>query len=130
MVNKKVYRLFVKGKFVGEGTLSEISIQANIGLNTLYAHKNKTRANSHLFNFNELPDETDYALYYGDTFIDIGEKEELKKRYEITEKIWSFSTSPTARRRVSSRANSTAIIIERIEEDEWISISSRRMVKR
>lgn len=118
MKTKKEYRLFVKGKFVGEGTLSEISIQANIGLNTLYAHKNKTRANSHLFNFIEFPDETDYALYRGDTFIDIGEKEELKKRYEITEENWSFSASPTARKRAASRANSKALIIERIEEDE------------
>lgn len=118
MKNKKKYRLFVKGKFIGEGTLSEISIQTNIGLNTLYDHKNKKRANSYLFDFNELPDETDYALYYGDTFIDIGEKEELKKRYDITEKSWSFFTSPTAKRRLSSRENSTAMIIERIEEDE------------
>lgn len=118
MKTKKEYRLFIEGRFVGEGSLDKISTQTNIALSTLYAHKSNKRKNSHLFDFNELPNETDYALYYGDTFIDIGEKEELKKRYEITEENWSFSTSPTARKRASSRANSRALIIERIEDDE------------
>lgn len=127
------YRLFFEGKFIADGTMSELAKKSNIALSTLSAHKSNKRSNSYLYEFIEIPSEVEFVLYRGDTFGDLGTKKELMKRYNIAPKEWAFYISPTAKKRAENRKSFTnAIIIERIEEDdenECISSTSGTMVK-
>lgn len=113
------YRLFFKGKFLAEGTLKELAEKTNLALSTITAYKAKIRPKSVLYEFVEIPDETEFSIYSGDCFLDIGTKKELMEKYEITSKDWSFYASPTAIKRAESRKFVTnGIVIERIEDDD------------
>lgn len=123
--NQKQYRLFYKNKFLADGTMSEIAEKVNLALSTLHAHKSNKRSNSHLYEFIEIPDETEFALYRGDNFIDIGTKQELMEAYGITPQYWAFYSSPTAKTRAEKRKyNSNGMIIERIEDDDCEEIET------
>lgn len=55
-----------------------------------------------------------YALYKGDTFIDLGTKEYLAEKINVKVKTITFYMSPTYRKRTKDNA----YIVIKIEEDE------------
>lgn len=54
-----------------------------------------------------------YALYHGDTFIDLGTREYLAKLLNVTPKTISFYASPTYRK----RTNDNGYIVIKVEDD-------------
>lgn len=129
-IKAKEYRLFFKDIFLADGTLKEIAEKVNLALSTLRAHKSNKRPNSHLYEFIEIPDETEFALYRGDNFVDIGTKQELMEMYNITSDEWSFCISPTAKKRAEKRKFLTnAMIIERIEDDDCEEIEAAAHIR-
>lgn len=54
-----------------------------------------------------------YALYHGDTFIDLGTKEYLAKLLKVKIKTIEFYASPTYRKRTGDRG----YLVIKIEED-------------
>lgn len=82
----KLYRLFYEGKFLADGTMKEIAEKLGVTISNISNHKRGFYKSSHLYEFIEIPDETEFALYRGDNFIDIGTKQELMETYNITPK--------------------------------------------
>lgn len=115
----KLYRLFYKGKFLADGTMSEIAEKLGVTISTISNHKRGIYKSSHLYEFIEIPDETEFALYRGDNFIDIGTRQELMETYGISPRYWTFYSSPSAKARAEKRKyNSDGVVIERIEDDD------------
>ena len=56
-----------------------------------------------------------YALYKGDTFIDVGTKKELSARLGIGVKTLGYYAAPSRRKRYNEEK---ACIVIRLEEDE------------
>ena len=56
-----------------------------------------------------------YALYKGDEFIDLGTKEELSERNGISPNTIMFYTTPTYRRRIQGKEDKRFIVV-RLEE--------------
>lgn len=56
----------------------------------------------------------EYALYHGDTFIDLGTKEYLAKLLKVQVSSINFYMSPTYRK----RTNDNGWIVIKIEEDD------------
>lgn len=54
-----------------------------------------------------------YALYHGDTFIDLGSKEQLAKKINVTITTITFYQSPTYKK----RTNYKGWIVIKVEED-------------
>lgn len=99
--------------------MKELQQKTKIGLSTLSAHKAKERTNSYLYEFIEIPDETEFAFYRGDDFIDIGTRKELMEKYNLTPNTFAFYISPTAKKRAENKKRlDSGMVIERIEDDE------------
>jgi hypothetical protein len=61
-----------------------------------------------------------YALYKGDTFIDVGTKKELAARNGIEVKTIGFYATPSQRKRYNEEKAYIVIKLEEDEEeDEW-----------
>ena len=58
---------------------------------------------------------TEYAVYKGDEFLDIGTVKELSKKFNVTRKTVQFWNSKANKRRCGENGN--RIIAIRIEED-------------
>lgn len=59
--------------------------------------------------------EADYALYKGDTFIDLGTKRHLARRIGVAPATIHYMTTPAYRRKMGDYSN--AYICIRIEDD-------------
>lgn len=55
-----------------------------------------------------------YALYKGDTFLDLGTKKELSERRGLAMKTLNFWASSVNRRRIESRKYQNALILIKI----------------
>lgn len=60
-----------------------------------------------------------YAIYKGDTFIDLGTKKELAKKMNCRTEFIGYLATPTNLRKIQKRKNkdNNALIAIRIEED-------------
>lgn len=58
----------------------------------------------------------EYAVYHGDTFLDLGTAEELAERMNVKADTIRYRTTPTYKRR--SPDDSNRIVVIKIEEDE------------
>jgi hypothetical protein len=59
--------------------------------------------------------EKEYALYKGDTFVDLGTRKYLAELLGVTEKTIYFYTTPTYKKR--GRENDNRYVVIKIEDD-------------
>lgn len=62
--------------------------------------------------------EKEYALYKGDTFIDLGTKKYLAEKMGVKISTIHFMTTPAYKKRIKDEDYSNAYICIRIEDDE------------
>lgn len=61
-----------------------------------------------------------YALYKGDTFLDVGTKKELAERLGVGTRTIAFYATPSQRKRYNEEKAYIVIALEEDEEeDEW-----------
>lgn len=58
----------------------------------------------------------EYAVYHGDTFLDLGTAEELAERMNVKAETVRYRTRPTYNRRFTD--DTKRIVVIRIEDDE------------
>lgn len=62
--------------------------------------------------------QTDYAIYKGDTFLYIGNRRECAKFLNVKEDTINFYTTPTYKRRIKEEYNNRIIIVKMEEKTE------------